>query len=375
MVTILAIGAIQSLFFSMILLTKEEYALSDKILRWWLFVLFVHIGANLLELLGYYQKYPHLIGSSSSLVFLYGPFLYFYAKAYVSDAFKFRKVDLWHLLPFVLYNLAMLPFYSQTAAYKLHYDQEVLAGGAPWAAMVALVAKTLAIPVYLVWTLILLRNHRRNIARYFSDIEKIDLRWLQYLVWSMVGVWGFALLSAVIKFRTHFQDTFHSEQYIFSAATLWVFGLGYYGLKQTPVFNNAVIRDQPREVAETPRNNKLSPEETAQYRQRLMTHMEKEQPYLQSRLTLHQLAGELDLPAQALSELLNDTLEQNFFQFVNHYRVEEVKQRLQDPKYRNLTILGIALECGFNSKAAFNRIFKEYTGLTPSAYMKGQAES
>jgi AraC-like DNA-binding protein len=299
--------------------------------------------------------------------------LYFYAKAYVSDAFEFLKVHLWHLLPFVVYNLAMLPFYSQTAAYKLHYDQEVLTTDAPWQAMVALVAKTLTIPVYLVWTLILLRNHRRNIARYFSDLEKIDLRWLQYLVWSMVVVWGFALISAVIKFRTHFEDAFHSEPYIFSAATLWVFGLGYYGLKQTPVFNNAVIRDQPKVTSETPRNNKLAPEVAEQHRQRLMAHMEKEQPYLQSKLTLHQLATELQLPAQTLSELLNDILNQNFFQFVNGYRVEEVKKRLQDPKYRNLTILGIALESGFNSKAAFNRIFKQHTGLIPSAYMKGKA--
>ncbi|GJM29098.1 MAG: hypothetical protein DHS20C17_17330 [Cyclobacteriaceae bacterium] len=371
MVTILAIGAIQSLFFSMILLTKEEYTLSDKILRWWLFVLFVHITANLLELMGYYQKFPHLIGSSSSLVFLYGPFLYFYAKAYVSGSFEFRKVHLWHLLPFVIYNLALLPFYSQSAAYKLHYDQEVLTTHAPWEAMVALVAKTLTIPLYLVGTLILLRNHRRNIASYFSDLEKIDLRWLQYLVWSMVGVWGFVLISAVIKFRTNFEDAFHSEQYIFSAATLWVFGLGYYGLKQTPVFTNAMLRDR-RKTAVTPRNSKLTPYEAEELRQRLIQHMEKAQPYLRSKLTLHQLASELQLPAQTLSELLNDNLNQNFYQFVNGYRVEEVKKRLQDPKYRNLTILGIALECGFNSKAAFNRIFKQQTGLIPSAYMKGK---
>ena len=87
-------------------------------------------------------------------------------------------------------------------------------------------------------------------------------------------------------------------------------------------------------------------------------------------LTLNQLAAEIDIPDLTLSQLLNESLGQNFFQFINGYRVEEVKKRLQNPKYSNLTILGIAIECGFSSKAAFNRIFKLHTGVTPSAYMK-----
>lgn len=372
MATILAIGAIQSLFFSLILLTKEHHSLSDKILRYWLLVLFVHISANLLELMGYYQLYPHLIGSSSSLVFLYGPFLYFYTKTYVSESFEFRKVHLLHLVPFLLYNLAFIPFYIQSAAYKLHYYQEVLASESPPAAMVALIAKTLTIPVYLVWTSILLRNHRKNIAQYFSDLDKIDLKWLKYLVWSMGAVTLFILFSAAVKVRTNFANAFHTEQYIFSAATLWVFGLGYYGLRQTPVFTNATQADLLERSNDVQKRSKLNPTDAEGYQQLLFQYMEREQPYLHSKLTLDQLADGVQIPAPVLSQLLNETLGQNFFQFINGYRVEEVKKRLQNPKYKNLTILGIALESGFNSKAAFNRIFKLHSGVTPSTYLKGQ---
>ena len=60
----------------------------------------------------------------------------------------------------------------------------------------------------------------------------------------------------------------------------------------------------------------------------------------------------------------------NFFNFVNRYRVDEVKQKILNPKYDNYSVLGIALECGFNSKTAFNRIFKHMTGLTPTEYKK-----
>ena len=370
MTTILAIGAIQSLFFSLILLTKKQYTLSDKILQYWLLVLFLHITANLLEMMGYYEMYPHLIGSSSSLVFLYGPFLYFYAKAYVSDSFEFRSIDLLHFAPFVLYNLALMPFYLQTASYKLHYYQEVLANETPLVAVIALFAKTISIPVYLVWTLILLRNHRKNITQYFSDTEKIDLNWLNYLVWSMVAVSGFILFSAVVKVQTSFADTFQTEQYIFSAATLWVFGLGYYGVRQTPVFTEVLQLEPEKKTTPTYKKKPLNPQDIASYKEALFQYMEQEQPYLNNKLSLNQLAEEVQIPAPVLSQLLNESLDQNFFNFVNAYRVNEVQRRLQNPKYRNLTILGIALDCGFSSKAAFNRIFKMHTGLTPSEYMK-----
>ena len=55
---------------------------------------------------------------------------------------------------------------------------------------------------------------------------------------------------------------------------------------------------------------------------------------------------------------------------MNEYRVEEVKKRMVDPAYKNLTILAIAYDSGFNSKSSFNTIFKELTGMTPSAYQQ-----
>jgi AraC-like DNA-binding protein len=100
--------------------------------------------------------------------------------------------------------------------------------------------------------------------------------------------------------------------------------------------------------------------------------MDKEKPFLRSKITLNQLVLDINISSHHLSQLLNEILDQNFFNFINLYRVEELKKRLGDPKYKNLTILGIAFDTGFNSKAAFNRIFKKHTGLTPSAYLRNQ---
>jgi len=238
MVTILATGVIQALFFSVILLNKKTKTTADKILGFWLFVLFLHISANLLQLLGYYDKYPHLIGSSSSLVFLYGPLLYFYAKTYVSNSLPFKIEYFLHLIPFILYNIAFIPFYVKGASDKLFYYHEVLKSDPPLIAIIALMTKTISIPVYMVWTLLLLKNHVKNIEQYFSSVEKIDLKWLKYLVWSMGMVVVIILISAIVKVNTNFAMAFQTEKYIFSGATMWVFGLGYYGLKQTSIFTN-----------------------------------------------------------------------------------------------------------------------------------------
>ena len=96
--------------------------------------------------------------------------------------------------------------------------------------------------------------------------------------------------------------------------------------------------------------------------------MESNRPYLDPELTLPKLADDLKVTNHHLSQVINEVHGKNFFNFINEYRVEEVKRKIQDPKYQNYTLLGIAFESGFNSKSAFNRVFKNITGTTPSTY-------
>ncbi|MBC8767312.1 helix-turn-helix domain-containing protein [Arenibacter sp. BSSL-BM3] len=96
--------------------------------------------------------------------------------------------------------------------------------------------------------------------------------------------------------------------------------------------------------------------------------METDKIYLDSELGLSQLAEKIEVSTNHLSMLLNDYIGKNFYDYINHYRVEEVKKRLKDPYYQKQTISSIGGDCGFNSKSAFNRIFKNLTGKTPSAY-------
>jgi len=98
--------------------------------------------------------------------------------------------------------------------------------------------------------------------------------------------------------------------------------------------------------------------------------MEDEKPYLDNRLSLKQLAELIDLTTNHLSQIINEKLNKNFFDFINEYRIKEVKQNLSNPKLQHYTLLAIAFQSGFNSKSSFNDIFKKNTGLTPSEYQK-----
>ena len=104
-----------------------------------------------------------------------------------------------------------------------------------------------------------------------------------------------------------------------------------------------------------------------------MNHFAKGPPiraFLDPDLTLSELAGQLGVSAHVLSQVINSGFGKNFNDFVNAYRVEEVKKRLQAGEQKQKSLLGIALDCGFNSKATFNRTFKKFTELSPSEYSR-----
>jgi AraC-like DNA-binding protein len=108
--------------------------------------------------------------------------------------------------------------------------------------------------------------------------------------------------------------------------------------------------------------------ELEEVNKKLIEYMEKEMPFLDPDLTLPELAKSLDVSRNLLSNVINQKHGLNFYQFVNQYRVEEVKKLMADPANSNLKLISLAYDAGFNSKASFNRIFKQMTKMTPSEY-------
>ena len=100
----------------------------------------------------------------------------------------------------------------------------------------------------------------------------------------------------------------------------------------------------------------------------LKQYMIEKEPFLDPSLTIQQLANQIDIPVRELSILINQHMDQHFFDFVNEYRIQKAMHILKDPSKSDLTVLEILYDVGFNSKSSFNTSFKKYTNLTPTAY-------
>jgi AraC-like DNA-binding protein len=159
---------------------------------------------------------------------------------------------------------------------------------------------------------------------------------------------------------------------LFLSLSVFIILIGYFGLRQKEIFTNFPVEDFDTLTESKTKYAGLVLKETdvAQYAIKIKNYMDTDKPYLDADLTLQQLASSLEIPSHHLSRVVNEKFGYHFFDFINHYRVEEVKIKISDPKFQNYSLLGVAFECGFNSKSAFNRVFKKTTGLTPSEYQK-----
>lgn len=102
----------------------------------------------------------------------------------------------------------------------------------------------------------------------------------------------------------------------------------------------------------------------------LKDFMIQNEPYLDSSLTIQDLAERVEMPVKELSALINLYMKKHFFDFINEYRIEKSKEILKDPSQKDLTILEILYEVGFNSKSSFSTSFKKHTGKTPTDFRK-----
>jgi AraC-like DNA-binding protein len=179
----------------------------------------------------------------------------------------------------------------------------------------------------------------------------------------------------------------------FSIETMWImfsiitFFLGYFAAHEPDLFRvSEVIHElpEPSPLSLSTGNGQAklsSPEKIDEPIENLdaevgkvTSYMNEQKPYTNSKLNLVELAHHLKMPPYVLSKIINAGFGKNFFDFVNGYRVEEFKRRVEDPQFRNYTLLSIAFDVGFNSKTAFNRSFKKITNQTPSSYFKNRAE-
>ena len=368
------IAVFNAFFFSLLLFQKKSRMIHDNILIVWLMYLGLFIGGYSLYSHELFTQFNLLSASFVSLFMLQGVFLYLYSSRLVSKQKRFNKKSLLHLLPFVAFNIYLLvASFFPDIAHEIRLENVHTNVHHPLLFQFFLIITLLSGPFYFVLTLNLLKKHDIQIFNNFSSSDNnINLKWLRKLVIVFGVVWTALIIITVIHHVFNLFSMVFCTDSLFLSLSVFVILIGYFGLKQNVIFENE-LEQQPAIDEEKMKysGSTLKDDEATKYTEQLAEYMLKERPYLNPELTLTQLASDLDITTHHLSQIINEQFKLNFFEYINQFRVEEVKARIKNPKFENYSLLGIALDSGFNSKSAFNRMFKKFTNQTPSQFKSG----
>lgn len=371
--SVILLGSLQGAALAAVLAARQKDRLANRILAGLVGAISLMLLLGVLERRWGFAGHPHLLGLPSPLPFLFGPLLYLYVAALTRPASRFEPVWLLHGLPFVADVLYWCQiFYLKSGGEKLAMVQAYLAGRVPPSLQLVEILLPLQAMGYLIASWLALRRYARKMEGYFSDLARIDLRWLMGMVLAHAAVWSIVILSVVLRVAGFAPVSLQGlSQAIQLGSALVVFATGYVSLWQPELFAKA----QAARTAELPprplpkyQRNRLEEEEARAIARKITAQMSDRKLYRDSGLTLQALADAVGATPHMLSQVLNLHLRKSFFVFVNSYRTEELMAALADPARRQRGVLELALEAGFNSKTTLNSFFKRYTGLTPSEF-------
>ena len=371
MVALLIIGIFQSVLLVFLLLTKKPKSISDFILSGYLFVSALTLLLAYLEIWSRTNSYPYpwLLNLSTPLILLIGPSLWLYVKSLTTQAFIFKPIYLLLALPFIAVLLMLISAnYIAPSHIKIEMDKTEAFRG-DWVFYIVMGLIALSNLGYTLWGLFLIRSYRKRLRTFFSKTENIDLRWLRFLLISALVSYASISLMYVIDTALGLMSYQNLQLAGFGIASLFVLAVGFVGLKQGNIFTTVPVHfDMDKAVSLTEKTLPVTKQEE-EFVHTLLRYMKEQKPHLNPELTISLLSTALGCTSEYLSGVINGRLNMNFFDFVNHHRVEEFKALARDSKNKNLTLISLAYDSGFNSKATFNRVFKKEVGCTPSEYL------
>lgn len=375
---ILLLGGLQGLGLATVLARRRRDRVATLLLAALVGALSLMLLLGVLEGRWGLSTAPHLLALATPLPFLFGPLLYLYVVALTRPAARFEARWLVHGLPFAAALLVLLGgFYLRSGPEKLEVARAHLAGAVSPSMRFLEVLQTLQAVAYLVASWVALRRHARRVEGYFSDVDRIDLRWLAGMVLAHAAVWGLVIAGRLLRLA----GLAPAPQPALSLAVqvgsaLVVFATGYVSLWQPELFQKAQAAGAAEPARRPPpkyQRNRVADEEAAALAGRLTAYMADRKPYRDGALTLQGLADAVGATPHLVSQVLNLHLRKSFFVFVNAYRAEQLMAALGDPAQDRRGILELALEAGFNSKSTLNSYFKRYTGSTPTEYRLARA--
>jgi AraC-like DNA-binding protein len=387
---IILLGAIQGYILSTLLFfSKKNNRLSNRLLAT-LILLMSLACTNLYMTEAWYTKYEIVRIIEQVFPFVMamplGPLIYFYVQSLLKPGFRLSRRQKWHFSTVIIDLVSTMVVWVFLAGLLTGLLQREDDRG--WGNFVDSYNTYSDIPRWLSLTLYILLT-KRFLSNYAAESNGLAshtymhtrLRWIhQFLNAFLIfqGIWLIFLVPYIIPAtRGPLLDNM-SYYPIYIPLAVLIYWLGFKGYLQTqipesePAGKEAEFQPGPQKVPVSALS--FSSEEAANCITILKKVMEKDKLYLEPALNLSAVSAHTHIPQKNISFILNNHLNKSFNEFINEYRIEEVKKRLLEKGNEHLTIAGLALECGFNSQATFQRAFKSVTGVSPKEYLSLQPQ-
>jgi len=288
-------------------------------------------------------------GLGTSFGFLFGPLLFLYTKSITQKDFSLRKIHLIHVAVFLIVFIASLIKFNipENYLYATLYLQTT---------------------PYMIACIKIILNYRITLKNYFSSIDKLNLTWLLYIIGAFFVMWMIDFTNFILS---NLQLTNHNLRVslVFLSLTInFVFAILIFfkALKHPEIFAGTTETEKQQKYEQS----RLTDEEKSEYLQKLSEYFKEDKPYLNPEVTITEVAHKLNVSVRYLSQIINESLGKNFYDFINSYRIEEAKRQLINKIDSKKTVLEVLYDSGFNSKSAFNSAFKKHTGFTPTEFRK-----
>lgn len=267
---------------------------------------------------------------SNNIMWFLGPALYLYT---IYDSSISKKKIYTHIFPY------LVPFFLDMIFDWPKYDAII-----PFAAYIQMC-------IYLISALIFSVKNYKN--------QKVFFSWIQpsIIVFLLIVVINFAL--TILSLFNIFLIPNHIQ---LSLVVLLSFPIFYISYKEMNTDDNFGL------VSSKYKTSPIAYEKSKMYIEIIMNAMEKEKAYKDMNLNLASFSNKIDIPSKYISQTINQARQMSFPDFINYYRIKDVKRALINPKNKDFTIIAIAQESGFKSGSRFNTLFKKETGVTPSEY-------
>lgn len=397
---LLLFSCLQGLLLLIAIPTSQPYNRGAN--RWLLVLIGLASAFIMAKVVGSYRgvahDYPKLLLIPDFIWFLYAPLFYFYVRRLLFDTGLPVRNWVVYFIPVAVQFLAYLPYLLMDSK----EFQLKLVGEDPTLRALFLVTGLVALFVNVAYWLSCRRMIRAYQAHYPASLSyEQNLQYLNTVLiiqavcltlWAFL--FGLVLMSRFVRFDV-LAIADRNVDIIYLAFSTITYFLGYTAIRQPEMFKLsqanlpvATPTGEPVGTLQSVATPSIFPAKSAvdapnslakpvapasaldlePLKQTVEAYMHRQKPYTNPSLTIHELAAGLRMPSHVLSKVINDGFGRNFFDFINAYRVDELKRRASDPRALPNTLLGLAFEVGFNSKTSFNRAFKKATGQTPTDY-------